>query len=237
MNELVVSGEKTFGRAIFGLNRNEVYEYLNQVSSAYEELQLQIHVLKEQNNKLSDSNRDNALKIYNLQNDVTEEQRKFDKVNVELEAMKKENAALHRELEAAERRISKLTDELIKTGVEIEVEKKPQPVQAQGIVEEEKGFTPKPIFDEPAAPKQEKSGVKDIFAELKETAAKEAASEAAKETVFHADSSDTQAAGTGGESGVDTDEDEVYAGEVEVKVDESMLIGNDDDDDEGFTFL
>lgn len=232
MNELVVSGEKTFGRAIFGLNRNEVYEYLNQVSSAYEELQLQIQVLKEQNNKLSDSNRDNALKIYNLQNDVTEEQRKFDKVNVELEAMKKENAALHRELEAAERRISKLTDELIKTGVEIEVEKKPQPVQAQGIVEE-KGFTPKPIFDEPAASKQEKTGVKDIFAELKETAAKEAASEAAKEAVLHTGSSDTQAAGTV----IESDGDEVYAGEVEVKVDESMLIGNDDDDDEGFTFL
>lgn len=228
MNELVVSSEKTFGRALFGLNRNEVYAYLNQVSSAYEELQLQTQVLKDQNNKLADSNRDNALKIYNLQNDITEEQRKFDKVNVELEALKKENAALHRELEAAERRISKLTDELIKTGAEIEVEQKPEPAPKQGIVGEEKGFTPKPIFDEPVEPKKE-STIKDIFAELKETAAKEAASEAAVHTetsVAEPVTSDNSA-----------NEDEVYAGEVEVKVDESMLIGNDDDDDEGFTFL
>ncbi len=229
MNELVVSSEKTFGRALFGLNRNEVYAYLNQVSSAYEEMQLQAQVLKEQNNKLADSNRDNALKIYNLQNDITEEQRKFDKVNVELEALKKENAALHRELEAAERRISKLTDELIKTGVEIEVEQKPEPTPKQGIVGEEKGFTPKPIFDEPVEPKKERGTIKDIFAELKETAAKEAAGEATVHTETSAAEPVT--------SGDSANEDEVYAGEVEVKVDESMLIGNDDDDDEGFTFL
>ena len=229
MNELVVSSEKTFGRALFGLNRNEVYAYLNQVSSAYEEMQLQAQVLKDQNNKLADSNRDNALKIYNLQNDSTEEQRKFDKVNVELEALKKENAALHRELEAAERRISKLTDELIKTGVEIEVEQKPEPTPKQGIVGEEKGFTPKPIFDEPVEPKKERGTIKDIFAELKETAAKEAAGEATVHTETSAAEPVT--------SGDSANEDEVYAGEVEVKVDESMLIGNDDDDDEGFTFL
>lgn len=229
MNELVVSSEKTFGRALFGLNRNEVYAYLNQVSSAYEEMQLQAQVLKDQNNKLADSNRDNALKIYNLQNDITEEQRKFDKVNVELEALKKENAALHRELEAAERRISKLTDELIKTGVEIEVEQKPEPTPKQGIVGEEKGFTPKPIFDESVEPKKERGTIKDIFAELKETAAKEAAGEATVHTETSAAEPVT--------SGDSANEDEVYAGEVEVKVDESMLIGNDDDDDEGFTFL
>ena len=228
MNELVVSSEKTFGRALFGLNRNEVYAYLNQVSSAYEELQLQTQVLKDQNNKLADSNRDNALKIYNLQNDITEEQRKFDKVNVELEALKKENAALHRELEAAERRISKLTDELIKTGAEIEVEQKPEPAPKQGIIGEEKGFTPKPIFDEPVEPKKE-STIKDIFAELKETAAKEAASEAAVHTETSAAEPVT--------SDNSANEDEVYAGEVEVKVDVTKLIGNDDDDDEGFTFL
>ena len=36
MNDIVVSSEKQFGRALFGLNRNEVYTYLNQVRSAYE---------------------------------------------------------------------------------------------------------------------------------------------------------------------------------------------------------
>ena len=45
MNDIVVSSEKQFGKALFGLNRNEVYSYLNQVRSAYEELQLQIQVL------------------------------------------------------------------------------------------------------------------------------------------------------------------------------------------------
>ena len=29
MNDIVVSSEKQFGRALFGLNRNEVYTYLN----------------------------------------------------------------------------------------------------------------------------------------------------------------------------------------------------------------
>ena len=92
MNDIVVSSEKQFGRALFGLNRNEVYTYLNQVRSAYEELQLQIQVLKEQNDKLSDSNRDNALKLYNLQNDITEAKRKVDRSNVEVESLKKERS-------------------------------------------------------------------------------------------------------------------------------------------------
>ena len=85
MNEIVVSSEKRFSKAILGLNKNEVYMYLSQVSSAYEELQLQIQVLKEQNNTLSDSNRENALKLYNLQNEVTEAQKKADLTNEEAE--------------------------------------------------------------------------------------------------------------------------------------------------------
>ena len=210
MNEIVVSSDRQFSRAILGLNKAEVYAYLNQISSAYEELQLQIQVLKDQNNKLSDSNRDNALKLYNLQNDITEAQKKTDLANVELEAAKKECAALRKDLAAAEKRISKLTDELIKTGAEIPVEERS---------EEEKGFTPKPIFDEP-----KKEGPKDIFAELRDIASNERKQKEAAR-------SQTEAPDT------DASEDEVYAGEVEVKVDESMLIGNDDDDDEGFTFL
>ena len=77
MNEIVVSSDRRFSRAILGLNKTEVYSYLNEISSAYEELQLQIQVLKDQNNKLSDSNRDNALKLYNLQNDITETQKRI----------------------------------------------------------------------------------------------------------------------------------------------------------------
>lgn len=233
MNEIVVSSERHFSRAILGLNKTEVYSYLNEVSSAYEELQLQIQVLKDQNNKLADSNRENALKLYNLQNDITEAQKKTDRANVELEAAKKENAALRRELDAAEKRISKLTDDLIKTGADIAVAEKPKTEEPK--VEETKGFTPKPIFDteekkaeEPKAEEPVKEEPKDIFAELKDLAAKEkeAKQEAAAETVDNTASS------------VDViDEDEVYAGEVEIVVDESMLIGNDDDDDEGFTFL
>ena len=233
MNEIVVSSERHFSRAILGLNKTEVYSYLNEVSSAYEELQLQIQVLKDQNNKLADSNRENALKLYNLQNDITEAQKKTDRANVELEAAKKENAALRRELDAAEKRISKLTDDLIKTGADIAEAEKPKTEEPK--VEETKGFTPKPIFDteekkaeEPKAEEPVKEEPKDIFAELKDLAAKEkeAKQEAAAETVDNTASS------------VDViDEDEVYAGEVEIVVDESMLIGNDDDDDEGFTFL
>lgn len=219
MNEIVVSSDRHFGRAILGLNKAEVYAYLNEISSAYEELQLQIQVLKDQNNKLSDSNRDNALKLYNLQSDITEAQKKTDLANVELEAAKKECAALRKELAAAEKRISKLTDDLIKTGADIPVEEKPK---AEALdTEEAKGFTPKPIFDfdEP-----KKEGPKDIFAELRDIASSEKKQKEAAR-------SQTEAPDT------DVSEDEVYAGEVEVKVDESMLIGNDDDDDEGFTFL
>ncbi|MDE7366763.1 MAG: DivIVA domain-containing protein [Lachnospiraceae bacterium] len=215
MNEIVVSSDRQFSRAILGLNKAEVYAYLNQISSAYEELQLQIQVLKDQNNKLSDSNRDNALKLYNLQNDITEAQKKTDHANVELEAAKKECAALRKELAAAEKRISKLTDDLIKTGADIPVEEKPKAEAVEP--EEEKGFTPKPIFDEP-----KKEEPKDIFAELRDIASNERKQrEAAR--------SQTEAS--------DASEDEIYAGEVEVKVDESMLIGNDDDEEEGFTFL
>ena len=215
MNEIVVSSDRQFSRAILGLNKAEVYAYLNQISSAYEELQLQIQVLKDQNNKLSDSNRDNALKLYNLQNDITEAQKKTDHANVELEAAKKECAALRKELAAAEKRISKLTDDLIKTGADIPVEEKPKAEAVEP--EEEKGFTPKPIFDEP-----KKEEPKDIFAELRDIASNE-------RKLREAARSQTEAS--------DASEDEIYAGEVEVKVDESMLIGNDDDEEEGFTFL
>lgn len=227
MNEIVVSSDRRFGRAILGLNKAEVYAYLNEVSSAYEELQLQIQVLKDQNNKLSDSNRDNALKLYNLQNDVTEAQKKTDRANVELEAAKKECAALRKELEAAEKRISKLTDELIKAGSgaadPLEEEK---PKREEPVAEETKGFTPKPIFDVEEEVKKPE-GPKDIFAELREIASNEA--KQAKPEVTESQPAD---------SGTDAfDDEEVYAGEVEIKVDESMLIGNDDDEEEGFTFL
>lgn len=222
MNEIVVSSDRHFGRAILGLNRAEVYAYLNEISSAYEELQLQIQVLKDQNNKLSDSNRDNALKLYNLQSDITEAQKKTDLANVELEAAKKECAALRKELAAAEKRIGKLTDDLIKTGADIPVEERSKTETV--TAEAEKGFTPKPIFDfdEPKAAKKEEP--KDIFAELRDIASSEKKQkEAAQAQTVAADA--------------DTSRDEVYAGEVEIKVDESMLIGNDDDEEEGFTFL
>lgn len=224
MNEIVVSSEKRFSKAILGLNKNEVYMYLSQVSSAYEELQLQIQVLKEQNNTLSDSNRENALKLYNLQNEVTEAQKKADRTNAEAESLKKENASLKRELETAERRISKLTDDLIKTGADIE----PEPVKTEAspveetVAETKKDYTPDPIFAEPV----NNGGFRDIFADLRSTVAKEAEQEK-KEDVQTAAAVDTGA----------EDDDEVYAGEVETKVDESMLIGNDDDEEEGFTFL
>lgn len=220
MNEIVVSSDRQFSRAILGLNKAEVYAYLNQISSAYEELQLQIQVLKDQNNKLSDSNRDNALKVYNLQNDITEAQKKTDHANVELEAAKKECAALRKELAAAEKRISKLTDDLIKTGADIPAEEKPKAEAVEP--EEEKGFTPKPIFDEPKKEEPKKEEPKDIFAELRDIASNERKQREAARSQAEAS---------------DASEDEIYAGEVEVKVDESMLIGNDDDDDEGFTFL
>lgn len=233
MNEIVVSSDRRFGRAILGLNKNEVYAYLNQISGAYEELQLQIQVLKEQNNKLSDSNRENALKLYNLQNDITEAQKKTDRANVELEASKKECAALRKELAEAERRISKLTDELIKAGANSEEIKQDETTTSDKTPKEEtKGFTPKPIFDfddvekKKEEPKAEEP--KDIFAELKDIAAKENAEK--KKAEVKSESNTASSAEI-------FEDDEVYAGEVEVKVDESMLIGNDDDDDEGFTFL
>lgn len=231
MNEIVVSSDKRFSRAILGLNKTEVYAYLNQISSAYEELQLQIQVLKEQNNTLSDSNRENALKLYNLQNDITEAQKKTDRANAELETVRKEASNLRRDLQAAEKRISQLTDALIKAGngtsdMIPEAEEPP--------VEENKGFTPKPIFEEERKPEESDKGtIKDIFAELRQKADSEKAAE------NNADREES-AVQTGTEGSVevsDADGEEVYAGEVEVKVDESMLIGNDDDDDEGFTFL
>lgn len=233
MNEIVVSSDRRFGRAILGLNKNEVYAYLNQISGAYEELQLQIQVLKEQNNKLSDSNRENALKLYNLQNDITEAQKKTDRANVELEASKKECAALRKELAEAERRISKLTDELIKAGANSEEIKQDETTTSDKTPKEEtKGFTPKPIFDfDDVEKKKEESKAeepKDIFAELKDIAAKENAEK--KKAEVKPESNTASSAEM-------FEDDEVYAGEVEVKVDESMLIGNDDDDDEGFTFL
>lgn len=226
MNEIVVSSDKRFGRAILGLNKTEVYDYLNQISSAYEELQLQIQVLKEQNNKLSDSNRENALKLYNLQNDVTEAQKKSDRANAELETLRKENASLKRDLDAAEKRISKLTDELIKTGADIEVTKPEESRKAEEP--EEKGSTPKP-----------EGGFKDIFADLRSASAKEEKEETGKEEKATEEPSKAAAADSpdSNESIESPDGEEVYAGEVEVKVDESMLIGNDDDEEEGFTFL
>lgn len=233
MNEIVVSSDRRFGRAILGLNKNEVYAYLNQISGAYEELQLQIQVLKEQNNKLSDSNRENALKLYNLQNDITEAQKKTDRANVELEASKKECAALRKELAEAERRISKLTDELIKAGANSEEIKQDETTTSDKTPKEEtKGFTPKPIFDFDDVEKKKEEpkaeAPKDIFAELKDIAAKENAEK--KKAEVKPESNTASSAEI-------FEDDEVYAGEVEVKVDESMLIGNDDDDDEGFTFL
>lgn len=224
MNDIVVSSEKQFGRALFGLNRNEVYTYLNQVRSAYEELQLQIQVLKEQNDKLSDSNRDNALKLYNLQNDITEAKRKVDRSNVEVESLKKENRSLRQELDAAERRIQKLTDELIKNGGELKME---EPVKREEprstVVKPER---PEPIFAEPVQEEPKAGNIKDIFADLRKEAAQEAAEEKKPEPVVKE-----------AEPITSEDGEEVYAGEVEVKVDESMLIGNDDDEDEGFNFL
>ena len=224
MNDIVVSSEKQFGRALFGLNRNEVYTYLNQVRSAYEELQLQIQVLKEQNDKLSDSNRDNALKLYNLQNDITEAKRKVDRSNVEVESLKKENRSLRQELDAAERRIQKLTDELIKNGGELKTE---EPVKREEprstVVKPER---PEPIFAESIQEEPEAGNIKDIFADLRKEAAQEAAEEKKPEPVVKE-----------AEPITSEDGEEVYAGEVEVKVDESMLIGNDDDEDEGFNFL
>lgn len=272
MNELVVSSDRTFSRALFGLNKVEVYTYLNEISSAYEELQLQITVLKDQNNKLADSNRDNALKLYNLQNDITEAQKKSDLANAELEAAKKEAAALRQELEAAKKRITKLTDELIKANAnggssdeaaQTVAEKKTE--ETVSIKQEsETGFTPKPIFGEEESVKA-KEEPKDIFAELRNIAAQEKQpadepkkpepvmeepkkSESVIEEVKIPDSfiqeikipdslKEKIKAEPKVSSAANIEEDEVYAGEVEVKVDESMLIGNEDDEDEGFNFL
>lgn len=235
MNDIVVSSEKQFGRAILGLNKNEVYAYLNQISGAYEELQLQIQVLKEQNDKLSDSNRENALKLYNLQNDITESQRKYDRANVELEAAKKESRALRKELDAAERRIQTLTDELIKAGGEGTIRDASTESQAEPMYKEAVKTEPvmeTPVQEEPKEETPKSGGIKDIFADLRREAAQEKKEEEAKAqkpeptVIFEAE-----------EPMISEDGEEVYAGEVEIKVDESMLIGNDDDEDEGFNFL
>lgn len=226
MNEIVVSSEKQFGKALFGLNRNEVYSYLNQVRSAYEELQLQIQVLKEQNDKLSDSNRENALKLYNLQNEITEAQRKTDRSNVEVEALKKENRSLRQEMDAAERRIQKLTDELIKSGGEMSTEEPERRRDPRGTVEKP---APEPIAAEPVQEEAAKtSAIKDIFADLRREVAQETAAEEQEPEKTIAGETEPISSEDG---------EEVYAGEVEVKVDESMLIGNNDDEDEGFNFL
>ncbi len=232
MNEIVVSSDKRFSRAILGLNKTEVYAYLNQISGAYEELQLQIDVLKDQNNKLSDSNRENALKLYNLQNDITEAQRKTDLANAEAESAKKEAAALRKELEAAQKRITKLTDELIKANAGEGDGKAVSEVTGMDSASETvtaesgTGFTPKPIFE--TVEPEKKSGPKDIFEELRNIAAQEKKqAEPVKPEPEHNPVS----------SADNIKEDEVYSGEVEVKVDESMLIGNEDDEDEGFNFL
>lgn len=264
MNDLVVSSDKKFSRALFGLNRNEVYMYLSKVSSSYEELQLQIQVLKDQNDKLSDSNRDNALKLYNIQGELTEANRKTDKATVELEAALKQIAALKKELADAERRIQKLTDDLIKNGGEVSAEESSKPSESKF---DPKEFTPKPIFDDEVKPEPKKEEpivvepvkeeapkkeevkfetknepVKDIFADLRsQAAAEKAEAEKAKEEPFFSMQSDkvvTPKPDTSTTSSANNfDEDEVYAGEVDIEIDESMLIGNDDDEDEGFNFL
>lgn len=235
MNDIVVSSEKQFGRAILGLNKNEVYAYLNQISGAYEELQLQIQVLKEQNDKLSDSNRENALKLYNLQNDITESQRKYDRANVELEAAKKESRALRKELDAAERRIQTLTDELIKAGGEgtikdASAERQAEPMYTEAVKAEPVMETP--VQEEPKEEAPKSGGIKDIFADLRREAAQEKKEEEAK-----AQKPEPTVTFEAAEPMISEDGEEVYAGEVEIKVDESMLIGNDDDEDEGFNFL
>lgn len=276
MNDLVVSTDKQFSRALFGLNRNEVYMYLSKVSTSYEELQLQIQVLKDQNDKLSDSNRDNALKLYNIQGELTEAQRKTDKATIELEAALKQISALKKELADAERRIQKLTDELIKNGSEVSAPEKepevkrdpftpkpifddvktPEPPKEEPVKEEpvkEEVVKEDPIFTEPVkeeAPKQEEvkiefktetktEPVKDLFADLRSQAAAEAKAE--KSEPFFSMQSDkvvTPKPDTSTTSSANNfDDDEVYAGEVDIEIDESMLIGNDDDEDEGFNFL
>lgn len=238
MNEIVVSSEKQFGRAILGLNKNEVYAYLNQISGAYEELQLQIQVLKEQNDKLSDSNRDNALKLYNLQNDITEAQRKYDRANVELEAAKKESRALRKELDAAERRIQKLTDELIKAGGEGSINeasagRQTEPVKPMNTEAVKAEPIPEmPIQEEPKEEIPKSGSIKDIFADLRREAAQER-----KEEEARVQKPEPTVSFEAAEPVISEDGEEVYAGEVEIKVDESMLIGNDDDEDEGFNFL
>lgn len=239
MNELVVSSERTFSRALFGLNKNEVYTYLNQMSSAYEELQLQTQVLKDQNDKLADSNRDNALKIYNMQTDITEAQRKVDKAKVELDAAKKQIEALKKELEdakketaAAEKRIKTLTDELIKAGGATKDDADSASnadADLFGSKVEEKTVDTEPIIAE--EPKEEPKKPYDIFADMRKDVAEEKAKAKAKAAV--ASEKDTSTVS----SANNFDDDEVYAGEVEIQVDESMLIGNEDDEDEGFSFL
>ena len=164
-----------------------------------------------------------CVKVF-FQNDITEAKRKVDRSNVEVESLKKENRSLRQELDAAERRIQKLTDELIKNGGELKTE---EPVKREEprstVVKPER---PEPIFAEPVQEEPKAGNIKDIFADLRKEAAQEAAEEKKPEPVVKE-----------AEPITSEDGEEVYAGEVEVKVDESMLIGNDDDEDEGFNFL
>lgn len=243
MNDLVVSSDRTFSRALFGLNKGEVYTYLNEISSAYEELQLQTQILREQNDKLSDSNRDNALKIYNMQEDIKEAQRKTDKANVELQAAKKQVEALKKELEdakketaAAEKRIKTLTDELIKAGGSVTVEdvaetkhtpEAEEPVKAAETDKSGSDHVSSTESKTETKVEEKKNQGYDIFADMRNDVAAEkakAAASAAKDTSTVS-------------SANNFDDDEVYAGEVEIEIDESMLIGNEDDEDEGFSFL
>lgn len=249
MNDLVVSSDRTFSRALFGLNKAEVYSYLNQISSAYEELQLQTQILREQNDKLSDSNRDNALKIYNMQEDIKEAQRKTDKANVELQAAKKQIDALKQELAdakketaAAEKRIKTLTDELIKAGgsgnsdstdSEEDTSSKESAFSFDSTVDDasDKKKEDNVVFaDEPkteSKAEEPKKGTFDIFADMRNDVAAEKAKAEAAASSFNSTVS----------SANNFDDDEVYAGEVDIEIDESKLIGNEDDEDEGFSFL
>lgn len=235
MNDLVVSSDKQFSRTLFGLNRTEVYNYLNQVSTACEDMKFQIQVLKEQNDKLSDTNRDNVLKIRDIQDEVTEAQRKTDKVNVELEAALKQITELKKELAASKDRAEILTDELKKAGI-------PIPAEATTAATSAKAGTAKTEAPKSAKTAPKKDTSKDIFADLRNEAAAEKKAAADKKAAEKKAAEDKKKAAaktdTSKTSSADIfDDDEVYAGEVEIEVDESMLIGSDDDADEGFSFL
>ena len=237
MNDLVVSSDKQFSRTLFGLNRTEVYNYLNQVSTACEDMKFQIQVLKEQNDKLSDTNRDNVLKIRDIQDEVTEAQRKTDKVNVELEAALKQITELKKELAASKKRTEVLTDELKKAGIPVPADAMDATTTTSAKAGTAKTEAPKSAK---TAPKKDTS--KDIFADMRNEAAAEKKAAADKRAADKKAAEDKKKAAakpdTSKTSSADIfDDDEVYAGEVEIEVDESMLIGSDDDADEGFSFL